>query len=125
MQNAFSHLLRPDAYPGSLDIHQILVPDALHEWDSGNIPRLVKHLVRILFAIGKDRVIEFNRRLVHGHGLDALYSTYCRFSLVPPFGTETIRPFGPNVSEMKQFAARDWEDILQVCTSRSAILLDH
>ena len=37
-----------------------------------------------------------------------------RFRLVPTFGTHTIRRFKDNVSEMKKFAARDYEDILQV-----------
>jgi hypothetical protein len=33
---------------------------------------------------------------------------------MPTFGSDTIRRFGTNVSEMKQLAARDYEDILQV-----------
>jgi hypothetical protein len=36
---------------------------------------------------------------------------------VPPFGRETIRKFSNNVSAMKRFAARDFEDLLQVCYS--------
>ena len=37
-----------------------------------------------------------------------------RFREVPGFGRDTIRRFGRNVSEMKQFAARNYEDLLQV-----------
>ena len=33
---------------------------------------------------------------------------------MPTFGRETIRRFINNVSEMKQLAARDFEDLLQV-----------
>ncbi|THU78625.1 hypothetical protein K435DRAFT_699732, partial [Dendrothele bispora CBS 962.96] len=37
-----------------------------------------------------------------------------RYHQVPRFGRDTIRPILNNVSAMKQFAARDFEDILQV-----------
>lgn len=37
-----------------------------------------------------------------------------RFRLVPSFGRETIRRFKNNVSDLKQLAARDYADILQV-----------
>lgn len=33
---------------------------------------------------------------------------------MPTFGRDTIRRFRSNVSEMKQLAARDYEDMLQV-----------
>jgi hypothetical protein len=33
---------------------------------------------------------------------------------MPTFGRDTIRRFRNNVSEMKQLAARDYEDLLQV-----------
>jgi len=35
--------------------------------------------------------------------------------MVPTFGLDTIRKFTNNVSGLKQLAARDFEDILQVC----------
>lgn len=37
-----------------------------------------------------------------------------RFRLVPSFGRDTIRRFTSNISELKQLAARDFEDLLQV-----------
>jgi hypothetical protein len=37
-----------------------------------------------------------------------------RYRDMPTFGRDTIRRFTNNVSEMKQLAARDWEDLLQV-----------
>jgi hypothetical protein len=38
-----------------------------------------------------------------------------RYREVPTFGRDTIRKFSSNSSEMKKMAARDFEDILQVC----------
>ena len=38
-----------------------------------------------------------------------------RFRQVPTYGLDTIRKFSNNVSAMKKLAARDFEDILQVC----------
>ena len=38
--------------------------------------------------------------------------------MVPTFGLDTIRKFTNNVSELKHLAARDFEDILQVCTQK-------
>lgn len=35
--------------------------------------------------------------------------------MVPSFGRDTIRRFVNNVSDLKQLAARDYEDLLQVC----------
>jgi hypothetical protein len=43
------------------------------------------------------------------------YSNYTRFREIATFGRGTIRRFGNNVSGMKKLAARDFEDILQVC----------
>ena len=38
-----------------------------------------------------------------------------RFRQISTFGQFPIRHFHNNVSEMKKLAARDFEDILQVC----------
>lgn len=40
--------------------------------------------------------------------------TMSSFRDVPPFGRDTIRKFYRNVSDLKGFAARDYEDVLQV-----------
>lgn len=37
-----------------------------------------------------------------------------RYSQVPAFGRDTIRPFPHNVADMKKLAGRDFEDMLQV-----------
>ncbi|KDQ13655.1 hypothetical protein BOTBODRAFT_111119, partial [Botryobasidium botryosum FD-172 SS1] len=44
-----------------------------------------------------------------------------RFRLIDPFGRDTIRRFSHNVSEMKKFAARDFEDVLQASSLRCMI----
>jgi len=42
------------------------------------------------------------------------YSRY-RYRQIPTFGRGTIRRFHKNASAMKRLAARDFEDLLQVC----------
>ncbi|KAJ3803938.1 hypothetical protein F5876DRAFT_53973 [Lentinula aff. lateritia] len=42
---------------------------------------------------------------------------FFRFRSVPTFGCGTIRRFVNNVSELKKLAARDYEDLLQVCSA--------
>lgn len=88
-----------------LDYFKMLVVDPLHEWDIGLIKRFITHLIRILFAVGRDKVNEFNNR----------------FNQISPFGRDTIRAFGASVSELKKFAARDWEDMLQVTMGKLAM----
>jgi hypothetical protein len=80
-----------------VNIFKMLVPDALHEWSLGVIKQSVVHLLRILFIQGKESITEFDHR----------------FSLVPAFGNDTIRSFGVSTSELKKFAARNYEDILE------------
>ena len=41
-------------------------------------------------------------------------STTFSYRQAPTFGRDTIRRFRHNVSELKQMAARDFEDLLQV-----------
>ena len=47
-----------------------------------------------------------------------------RYRQVPTFGTSTIRWFSGNASGMKKLAARDFEDLLQVCQTRLSIWQD-
>jgi hypothetical protein len=44
--------------------------------------------------------------------LTSIYS----FRQVPTFGLDKIRKFAENASEMKRLAARNYEDLLQVCS---------
>jgi len=48
-------------------------------------------------------------------------TSYTSFRMVPTFGRDTIRKFSANVSDLSKLAARDFEDILQVCGSSDAI----
>ncbi|KAG9031058.1 hypothetical protein FS837_003120, partial [Tulasnella sp. UAMH 9824] len=93
--NAFSSKLAPLGF----DYFTMLVSDKLHEWDLGEWKAFFEHLIRILYACpgGASLVDELN----------------ARFRMVKPFGRDTIRSFYRNVSDMKGFAARDYEDILQ------------
>lgn len=44
------------------------------------------------------------------------------YRLVPSFGRGTIRKFSRNVTELKQMAARDYEDLLQVSDPQSDMI---
>ncbi|KAJ3515164.1 hypothetical protein NMY22_g14524 [Coprinellus aureogranulatus] len=78
-----------------------LAPDFMHEFELGVWKTLFTHLIRLLWATTPDgsSVLKFNDR----------------FRQMPPFGTDTIRRFKADTSEMKKLAARDFEDILQCC----------
>lgn len=77
----------------------------------------------MLYVEGEEAVREFDRRFVTCQ--PAFLYIYIRqvtvislsFRQVAPFGRDTIRKFSDNVSEMKKLAARDFEDILQVCST--------
>ncbi|KAG8898963.1 hypothetical protein FRC00_002093 [Tulasnella sp. 408] len=91
--NAFSSSLGQFNF----DFFSMLCVDILHEFELGVWKALLLHLIRMLHAVGEPEVVELDRR----------------FREVPPFGRDTIRRIGYNVSELKQLAARDYEDILQ------------
>ncbi|CDO77698.1 hypothetical protein BN946_scf184969.g49 [Trametes cinnabarina] len=92
--NAFSERLGPHILP---NFHSLFVPDFMHEWELGVWKGLMTHIVRILHAAKGGASREFN----------------ARFRKVPTFGRDAIRRFSANMSEMKQFAAHDFEDSLQ------------
>lgn len=71
----------------------------MHEFELGVWKALFTHLVRILVSHGDGTIQEFNRR----------------YRQVPTFGRSTIRRFSENASGMKKLAARNFEDLLQVC----------
>ena len=78
----------------------MLVVDLMHEFELGIWKALFTHLIRILSAAeaGETLISELDRR----------------YRMVPTFGSDTIRKFTSNTSEMKRMAARDFEDVLQV-----------
>ncbi|KAG8755030.1 hypothetical protein FRC12_011020 [Ceratobasidium sp. 428] len=93
--NAFSARL---PLSPSFDIHQMLVPDLLHEVELGVWKSLFAHLIRMLHTCGPHAIAIFDSR-------------FRKISSYPP---DTIRKFRHNVSAMKKMAGRDYEDILQV-----------
>ncbi|KAL1939913.1 hypothetical protein VTO73DRAFT_9613 [Trametes versicolor] len=91
--NAFSERLKP----WLPNFYKLFVPDFLHEWELGVWKNIMIHLIRILHAEKGAGVRELN----------------LRFRQVPVFGRDTIRRFSNNLAELKQMAARDYEDSLQ------------
>ncbi|KAF7970284.1 hypothetical protein HWV62_24482 [Athelia sp. TMB] len=95
--NAFSKRLAPLGF----DIYSTLVVDLMHEFELGVWKGLFVHLLRILEAQSR------------ATGTNLINQLDFRFRQIPSFGRDTIRRFSNNVSELKQLAARDYEDILQ------------
>lgn len=77
----------------------MLVVDFMHEFELGVWKAVFKHLLRILYAHGDSTISTLNER----------------YRAVPTFGRTTIRKFTDNASAMKKLAARNYEDLLQVC----------
>ncbi|KAG6914461.1 hypothetical protein DXG01_017109 [Tephrocybe rancida] len=93
IMNAFSDKLSESGF----NFFQMLVVDILHEWEIGTWKATFIHLIRLIYAVNAANV---NR-------LDA------RFRDTPTFGSDTIRKFSSNSSEMKKLAAHNYEDLLQ------------
>lgn len=59
-----------------------------------------------------------SRHSIHGK-LFVIYpyilSLHDSYRQIPTFGGDTIRRFSANASAMRKLAARDFEDLLQVC----------
>jgi len=95
----------------------MFVVDLMHEVELGTWRSLFIHLLRILQAAAPNLTHELDRRWgLEGVIYDLLtkFPTLLRYREVPTFGRDTIRKFSSNTSEMKQLAARDFEDLLQV-----------
>lgn len=86
--------------PHGLNFYALFVPDLLHEFELGVWKAVFIHLVRILHAMGPDSVAALNER----------------YRKVPTFGRDVIRKFHADAAAMKKLAARDYEDLLQVCS---------
>ncbi|KAG2113778.1 uncharacterized protein F5147DRAFT_770419 [Suillus discolor] len=91
--NSFSDHLGPLGF----NIFRVLVVDLLHEFEIGVWKSLFIHLLCIIVAQDRSLV----------HVLDH------RYRETAMFGQDTIRKFAANSSEMKQMAARNFEDLLQ------------
>ncbi|KAG9074741.1 hypothetical protein FRC06_010494, partial [Ceratobasidium sp. 370] len=94
--NAFSTRLKSN--PG-FDLHQMLVPDLLHEVELGVWKSLLEHLIRMLHTCGPHAVAIFDSR----------------FREITSYPPDTIRKVRHDVSALKRLAGRDYEDVLQCC----------
>ncbi|KAF7323811.1 hypothetical protein MKEN_00602400 [Mycena kentingensis (nom. inval.)] len=96
--NVYVYLSDPESdSETNFNLFEMFVPDLLHEVELGVFKSVLIHLIRVLYALDKTKVVQFD----------------ARFRDIPSFGRMTIRKFTGNVSEMKKLAARDFEDILQ------------
>ncbi|KAG9014300.1 hypothetical protein FRB90_005422 [Tulasnella sp. 427] len=96
-ENAFSKALREEF---DFDYFKMLVVDLMHEFELGVWKAVFTHLVRMLYAVGSNAIAEFNSR----------------FRSIGNFGRATIRSFASmTVTDMKNWAARTFEDCLQCC----------
>ncbi|KIO27586.1 hypothetical protein M407DRAFT_23129 [Tulasnella calospora MUT 4182] len=96
-KNAFSVQL---AHTFEFNYFVMLVVDLLHEFELGVWKAVFIHLVRLLHTLGPTVVDRFNER----------------FRKIGNFGRATIRSFAfMNVTDMKNWAARTYEDCLQCC----------
>ena len=93
MQNAFI-----DRLGETFDVFSLFVVDLLHEIELGVWKALLIHLIRMLVSLGGNSIQEFNSR----------------YRQIETFGRSTIRRFDKNMSALKQLAARNYEDALQV-----------
>ena len=87
--------------------------DLLHEVESGAWKGIFTHLLRILITQGQEAIQELDKRYASDPELLHAY-LITRYRAIPTFGRGTIRQFVSNASAMKQLAARDFEDLLQV-----------
>ncbi|KAG8945266.1 hypothetical protein FRC04_001106 [Tulasnella sp. 424] len=105
-ENAFSVKL---AETFGFNFFTILTVDLLHEFELGVWKAVFTHLVRLLYALGQTVVDRFNER----------------FRKIGNFGRATIRSFAfMNVTDMKNWAARTYEDCLQLLESTTERLGD-
>lgn len=112
--------------PFGLDPFRMLTVDFMHECELGTWKALFLHLIRLLYAIpgGSQLVATLDERYKEFIWTHTVYllkiansQSHRRFRQILTFGNGIIRRFSNNTSEMKQLAARDFEDILQVCES--------
>ncbi|KAF8219267.1 hypothetical protein L208DRAFT_1082731, partial [Tricholoma matsutake] len=77
--------------------YPMLIVDLMHEFELGVWKATFTHIIQVLHAAAP--------------GGGAVVNRFCQ---IPTYGLDTIWCFSNNVSEMKQMAARNFEDLLQV-----------
>jgi hypothetical protein len=101
--------------PLGFELFPTIVVDLLHEFELGVVKNILKHLIQILYCVDSSRIALLNERCAHIFHSGSNMRTYIfRYSMIPPFGTDTIRRFPENVADMCQQTARHFEDMLQV-----------
>src|SRR5262245_4875919 len=95
-------------------MYSMMLPDLMHEFETGAWRYVFIHLLRILESVDKSLLVELDRRC-DCSSLSICYLTDdYRYRQVASFGRDTIRRFSTNCSEMKKMTAHDFEDLLQV-----------
>lgn len=102
-----------------LNVHDLLTVDLLHEFELGVWKALFSHILRIIAAHSPEGLHELDRRCVAMVEWiltcsNIPYISQHRYRLVPSFAKDTIRKFSNNASQMKNLAATNFEDLLQV-----------
>ncbi|KAI6117907.1 hypothetical protein EV401DRAFT_2057613 [Pisolithus croceorrhizus] len=80
-----------------INIYLTLIVDLMHKFELGILKSVLKHLIRILYAIDPSLVSTLNKQ----------------FFVILPFGVDGICHFLLNVAEMRQWVARHFKDMLQ------------
>jgi hypothetical protein len=95
--------------------------DFMHECKLGTWKALFTHLIHLLYAlpVGDHLVATLDNRSVRSSVILLtdlkVNGIKHRFRQIPSYGNGVIQQFANNASKMKRLAARDFEDILQVC----------
>ena len=113
LRNIFSVRLSEHGF----DLFRMLVVDIMHEVELGVWKAVFIHLLCLLKAVKKGTINVVDARLVPlccGLLVQKFTHSVCRYRNMPTFGRDTIRQFVNNVSEMRQLAACDFKDLLQV-----------
>ncbi|KAH6896318.1 hypothetical protein BKA70DRAFT_1438538 [Coprinopsis sp. MPI-PUGE-AT-0042] len=115
-QNAFSERFSSRG----INFYQMIVADVLHEVELGIWKSLFLQVLRLLDTIDKSAANKVDLRSVPSPLVAGWASVthecsdgVIRYRAMPTFGRDTIRRFRNNISELKQLAARDFEDLLQ------------
>jgi hypothetical protein len=109
-QNAFSDRL----FHLGFNMYSMMVPDLMHEIETGVWRSLFIHLLRMLQSIDESLLVELDRRYDQSDLPICYLTNYDNsYRQIPSFGRDTIRRFSANCSEMKKMTAHDFEDLLQ------------
>ena len=94
----------------------MFVIDLMHDFELGSWRMIFVHLLCILDSVDANHLTELDCRweLIFVDCPSLTHLEISSFRELPNFG-DSIRKFTSNASEMKKLAARDLENLLQVC----------